>query len=62
MGGEDRQRVSRRRVWLAVLLAEFLVSLGSVGFIAELWFQQLLANDANSEILYSCFRAPHDLA
>lgn len=61
--GEDRQRVSRRRrVWLAVLLAEFLVSLGSVGFIAELWFQQLLANDANSEILYSCFRALHDLA
>lgn len=67
-GEEDRQRVSRRRerrekvFWPTSVLAGLLLSWGLRRFIEELWFQQLLANDANSEIQYRHTRALHDLA
>ena len=56
-GEEDRQRVSgggkeQRRIWPALVLAEFLNSRGLEGFTEELWCHELQANDANAEIQY----------
>ena len=51
---ESKKKEGQRKEELGLLsfLAGFLLSLGSDGFREEVWFQQLLAHNANSENIY----------